>query len=86
MYTRGYVATNTAPSGERLINYNIYIRSSWLNNKICNNTRLHLAYCLPFLQWAQQHNVLDLELPDQLPDISPGRLQWSLGSYIPTTF
>ena len=39
------------------------------------------AYSTPFFQWAQQHNCLGLELPDQLPDISPGGLQWRLGSH-----
>ena len=44
-------------------------------------TRLCDTYLLFFFQWAQQHNCLGLELPDQLPDISPGGLQWRLGSY-----
>ena len=34
-----------------------------------------------FLQWAQQHNCLDLELPNELPNISPCGLQWRLGSH-----
>ena len=36
---------------------------------------------ISFLHWAQQHNVCGLELTDQLPDISPGRFQWSLLGY-----
>ena len=42
---------------------------------------MHHLYLLPLLQWAQQNNCLDLQLPDQLPHISPGSLQWGLGSY-----
>ena len=49
------------------------------------NFDLLKADLFPFLQWAQQYDCLGLELPDQLPDISPGRLQWRLGSHKPTT-
>ena len=38
-------------------------------------------YFLPLLNWAQQHNSLSLELQDQLPEISPGRIQWRLSSH-----
>ena len=40
----------------------------------CIHTYLNGAFFNVLLHWEQQHNVCGLELPDQLPDISPGRL------------
>ena len=42
------------------------------------NYTLMVPSLISFLHWTQQYNILGLEWPDQLPDVSPGRLQWSL--------
>ena len=89
------VATNTY---KRLLDHDhrgkygcitIHIAHGWIHSyvdlKLHLDCSLHLVYLFPFLQRAEQHNVSGFELPDQLPHIIPGRLQWRLGSHKPTS-